>query len=85
MAAARAMIPQAIPFPQFPSTWKRIRSVTIDRIGSAELVFTELILQILYWIYEIAIHSPIFILNLPTKFNVSTSILLIFGGKLGCF
>jgi hypothetical protein len=25
-----------------------------------ELVFTELILQILYWIYEIAIHSSIF-------------------------
>jgi hypothetical protein len=31
-----------------------------------ELVFTELILQILYWIYEIAIHSRVFILDLPT-------------------
>jgi hypothetical protein len=27
---------------------------------SPELVFTELILQILYWIYEIAVHSRIF-------------------------
>jgi hypothetical protein len=34
---------------------------------SSELVFTKLIWQILYWIYEIAIHSRIFILDLPIE------------------
>jgi hypothetical protein len=33
----------------------------------SELVFTELILLILYWIDEIAIHSRAFILDLPTN------------------
>jgi hypothetical protein len=31
-----------------------------------KLVLTELILQILYWIYEFAIHSHVFMLDLPT-------------------
>jgi hypothetical protein len=35
-----------------------------------ELVFTEIILQILYCIYEIAIHSRIFILDLPTNIEL---------------
>jgi hypothetical protein len=33
--------------------------------ASPELVFTELIIQILYCIYEIAINSRAFILELP--------------------
>jgi hypothetical protein len=37
---------------------------------SEELVFTELILQILYWIYEIAIHSRVFILDLPHNIDL---------------
>jgi hypothetical protein len=32
-----------------------------------ELVFTELILRILFWIYEIAIHSRALILDLPSN------------------
>jgi exosortase/archaeosortase len=32
-----------------------------------ELVFTEIILQILYRIYKIASHSRVFVLNLHTK------------------
>jgi hypothetical protein len=35
-----------------------------------ELVFTELILQILYGIYEIAIHSRIFLMDLPTNIDL---------------
>jgi hypothetical protein len=47
----------------------RTTQVTTNRpkIVLPELVFTELILQIFYWIYEIAIHSPICILDLPTN------------------
>jgi hypothetical protein len=30
-------------------------------------MFIELILKILYWIYEIAIHSLDFVLDLPTN------------------
>jgi hypothetical protein len=50
-----------------------------------ELVFTELILQILYWIYEIAIHSRVFQLDLPTTIVLGNPILVIFGGEFGCF
>jgi hypothetical protein len=32
-----------------------------------ELVFNELILHNLYWIYEIAVHSHVFLLDLPTN------------------
>jgi hypothetical protein len=39
---------------------------------SPELVFTELILQILYWFYVIVIHSRIFILDLPINIDVLT-------------
>jgi hypothetical protein len=35
-----------------------------------ELVFTELILQILYWIDKIAIQSRPFILDLPTNVDL---------------
>jgi hypothetical protein len=35
-----------------------------------ELVFTELILKILYWIYKIAIHSHICIVDLPTNIKL---------------
>jgi hypothetical protein len=40
-------------------------------ISRPEYVFTELILQSLYWIYEIAIHD-IFILDLPTNIELWT-------------
>jgi hypothetical protein len=36
---------------------------------SPELLFTELILHILYWIYEIDIHSCIFLLVLPNNID----------------
>jgi hypothetical protein len=36
-----------------------------------QLVFTDLIFQILYWIYEIAIHSRVFLLDLPTNIDLS--------------
>jgi hypothetical protein len=50
-----------------------------------ELTFTELILQSLYWIYAIAIHNRIFILDLPTNKDLCKLLLFIFGRKLGCF
>jgi hypothetical protein len=57
-----------------------------------ELVFTKLILQVLYRIYEIAIHSRIFMLYLPTKIDLRNYYLLIiiiilflFWRKSGCF
>jgi hypothetical protein len=36
-------------------------------VFTPELVFTELILQILYWIYKIAIHSRDIIMDLSTN------------------
>jgi hypothetical protein len=41
-----------------------------------KLVFTELILQILYWIYEIAIHSNIFFIGFAYKYRVMKYIFL---------
>jgi hypothetical protein len=44
-----------------------------------ELVFTVLFLKILYWIYEVVIHSRIFILDLPANidfWNLYKSILV---------
>jgi hypothetical protein len=35
-----------------------------------ELVFTELILQYLYWICEIVIHSRVFVLDLPSNIDL---------------
>jgi hypothetical protein len=35
-----------------------------------ELVFTELILQVLFWICEIAIHSYVLILDLSPNINL---------------
>jgi hypothetical protein len=49
------------------------------------LVFTELILQILYWIEEIAFHSGAFLLDVPTFNRFVKSISFLFGGALGCF
>jgi hypothetical protein len=46
-----------------------------------EFVFTELVLQIFYWIYDIAIHSRIFILDLSS--NIDLWNLYYFFGKLG--
>jgi hypothetical protein len=39
-------------------------------IFTPELVFTELILQTLYWICAIAIHSRVFVLDLPTNIDL---------------
>jgi hypothetical protein len=52
-----------------------------ETVGTPELVFTELILQILNCIYEIAIHSRTF----THKYRVVKSISFIFDEKLGCF
>jgi hypothetical protein len=43
-----------------------------------ELVFTELILQILYWIYAIAIHSHVLTFDLPTNIDLRNLCLFIF-------
>jgi hypothetical protein len=44
---------------------------TMAEIVSPELVFIELKWLILYCIYEIAIHSRVFILDLPTNIDLS--------------
>jgi hypothetical protein len=41
------------------------------------LAFKELILQILYWIYEIAIYSCVFILDLPISIWQRIGLLLV--------
>jgi hypothetical protein len=59
-----------------PGTFvKKILSVT------PELVFTDLILQILYWIYKIAFHSYIFMLELPTNIELWNLYYLFVAGK----
>jgi hypothetical protein len=50
-----------------------------------ELAFTELILYILYWIYEIAIHSPIFILDFPTNLQNCKIYIIYFWWEIGLF
>jgi hypothetical protein len=35
-----------------------------------ELVLTEQILQVLYWIYAIAIHSRVSVVDLPTNIDL---------------
>jgi hypothetical protein len=51
------------------------------KLPFSELVFTELIFQILYWIYEIAIHRHRF----TYLYSFVKSIFFLFGGELGCF
>jgi hypothetical protein len=54
-------------------------------LSTPELVFTELVLQILYWIYEIAIHSGIFILEIPTNIDLGNLYYFFLSEKLGYF
>jgi hypothetical protein len=46
---------------------------------------TKLILQIFYWIYEIAIHSRYFILDLPIKIDLCNQYYLFFLQGIGLF
>jgi hypothetical protein len=45
------------------------------------MVFTVLTLQILYWIYEIDIHSYVFILGLPTNIYLLNKYYLFLAGN----
>jgi hypothetical protein len=50
--------------------WTRKKMAVTLTFFLPELVFTKLILQILYWISEIVIHSHIFILDLPAGIDL---------------
>jgi hypothetical protein len=53
-----------------PEMWAQAFNADFFHTHFPELLFTELIYQILYWIYEIAIHSRVFILDLPIRIGL---------------
>jgi hypothetical protein len=55
--------------------------LSCELVECNELVFTELILQILYLIYEIALHSRGFKLDLPTNTDLENYIISFWWGN----
>jgi hypothetical protein len=62
---------RAVPSPRQPAPGKDAYYRLVQtRVADPEWVFTVLILKILHWSYEIAIHSRVFILDLPTRIDL---------------